>query len=66
MLVTVEKPSTTDIMKWFHCDKDDNNDDFIKMKTEMKVSSRANTFVAFGKGFGWFNVKKVTVCGCLC
>lgn len=63
MLVTVEKPSITDIMKWFHCVKDDNNDDFIKMKTEIKISSHANTFVAFGKRFGWFKVKKVTVSG---
>lgn len=53
-------------MKWFHCDKDDNNDDFIKMKTEMKMSFNADTFITFGKGFGWFKVKKVTVCGYLC
>lgn len=41
-------------MKWLHCDKDDNNDDIMQMKTANKSGNREVVFygeaiVAFGK-----------------
>lgn len=48
-------------MKWFHWDKYDNNEDFIQMETvnesgNGEASSRIEAFVAFGKGFRWFEI----------
>lgn len=48
-------------MKWFHWDKNDNNEDFMQMETvnesgNGEASSRIEAFVAFGKGFRWFEI----------
>lgn len=44
-------------MKWFHCDKNDNNDDFMQMEITNKsgkeeIPSRTEAFVTFKKGLG--------------
>lgn len=50
-------------MKWFHCDKNDNNDDFMQMETTNKsgkeeIPSRTEAFVTLEKGLGWFEMEK--------
>lgn len=48
-------------MKWFHWDKNDNNEDFMQMETAIEsgngaASSLIEAFVAFEKEFRWFEV----------
>lgn len=52
-----------DATKWFHRDKDDDNDDFSRMQTANEsdngqVRSRAEVFVAFEKWLRWFKLQK--------
>lgn len=42
----------TDLIKWFHCDKNDNKNNFIRMETRNEsgngeVSSRVEAFATF-------------------
>lgn len=50
-------------MKRLHCDKDDNNDDIMQMKTANKGGNREVAFygkaiVVFGKELRWFEIQK--------
>lgn len=57
----------TDVVKRFHRDKDENNDDFIQMERtnesgNEKVPSHGEAFVAFVNELRWFEAEKESNC----